>query len=151
LRAGAGSRSVLEQDDVVCDACGDQHSVLVVAERVLPTCSCTILTARSRTSGENLFDFFIASSSQELKPPQNPGRFNYRPKLLFGWRLATRMGVLRSVDGNFWGSGLHPLTRRATARSPTHSNSRRASLRGAAAPHPAIHMTGHPFRNVFKI
>ncbi|MBV6783585.1 hypothetical protein KWH04_23865, partial [Xanthomonas campestris pv. trichodesmae] len=25
--------------------------------------------------GENLFDFFMASSSQELKPPQNPGRF----------------------------------------------------------------------------
>jgi len=43
------------------------------------------------------------------------------------------------------------LTRRATARSPTHSNSRRASLRGAAAPHPAIHMTAHPFRNVSKI
>ena len=38
LRAGAGSRSVLEQDDVVCDACGDQHSVLVVAERVAVVC-----------------------------------------------------------------------------------------------------------------
>ena len=34
-----------------------------------------ILTARSRTSGGNLFDFFMASSSQELKPPQNLGRF----------------------------------------------------------------------------
>ena len=32
-------------------------------------------TARSRTSGENLFDFFMAPSSQELEPPQNPGRF----------------------------------------------------------------------------
>jgi hypothetical protein len=32
-------------------------------------------TARSRTSGENLFDLFIAPSSQELEPPQNPGRF----------------------------------------------------------------------------
>ena len=35
---GRGSRSVLEQDDVVCDACGDQHSVLVVAERVAVVC-----------------------------------------------------------------------------------------------------------------
>jgi len=40
-----------------------------------PRCSCTMRTARSRTSGENLFDFFIAPSSQRLEPPQNPGRF----------------------------------------------------------------------------
>jgi len=32
-------------------------------------------TARSRTSGENLFDLVIAPSSQVLEPPQNPGRF----------------------------------------------------------------------------
>jgi hypothetical protein len=32
-------------------------------------------TARSRTSGENLFDLFIAPFSQELEPPQIPGRF----------------------------------------------------------------------------
>lgn len=37
-RAGAGARSVLEQDDVVRDAGGDQHSVLVVAERVAVVC-----------------------------------------------------------------------------------------------------------------
>lgn len=36
-----------------------------------PQCSCTILTARSRTSGENFLDVFMASSSQELKPLQN--------------------------------------------------------------------------------
>ena len=40
-----------------------------------PLCSCTIRTARSRTSGENLFDFFMAQSSQRMEPPQNPGRF----------------------------------------------------------------------------
>ncbi|WP_309625601.1 hypothetical protein, partial [Methylibium sp.] len=28
-----------------------------------------------RTSGENLFDLFMAPSSQELEPPQKPGRF----------------------------------------------------------------------------
>ncbi|PMQ02962.1 hypothetical protein DyAD56_21295 [Dyella sp. AD56] len=32
-------------------------------------------TARSRISGENLFDFFMAPSSQELEPPPIPGRF----------------------------------------------------------------------------
>jgi S1-C subfamily serine protease len=32
-------------------------------------------TARSRTSGENLFDFFMALSSQRKEPPQIPGRF----------------------------------------------------------------------------
>ena len=36
----------------------------------------TMRTARSRTSGENLFDLFMAPSSQELEPPQNPGRFS---------------------------------------------------------------------------
>jgi hypothetical protein len=34
-------------------------------------------TAPSRTSGENLFDLFMASFSQELKPPQNLGRFSH--------------------------------------------------------------------------
>lgn len=33
-------------------------------------------TARSRTSGENLFDLVIAPSSQVLEPPQKPGRFS---------------------------------------------------------------------------
>ncbi|PXV55992.1 hypothetical protein BDW41_110195, partial [Dyella sp. AtDHG13] len=32
--------------------------------------------ARSRTSGENFVDLFMAPFSQELEPPQNPGRFN---------------------------------------------------------------------------
>ena len=34
-------------------------------------------TARSRTSGENLFDFVMAPSSQTLEPPQFPGRFSH--------------------------------------------------------------------------
>ena len=41
-------------------------------------------TARSRTSGENLFDLFMAQSSQRVEPPQNPGRF----------KLLTRRGEL---------------------------------------------------------
>jgi hypothetical protein len=36
-------------------------------------CSCTILTARTRTSGENLFDLLMAQSSQSGEPPRNPG------------------------------------------------------------------------------
>jgi serine/threonine-protein kinase HipA len=32
-------------------------------------------TARSRTSGENFLDLFMAPFSQELEPPQIPGRF----------------------------------------------------------------------------
>ncbi|MGM9428675.1 hypothetical protein, partial [Hydrogenophaga sp. MI9] len=39
-------------------------------------CSRTMRTARSRTSGENWFDFLLmALSSQGKEPPQNPGRF----------------------------------------------------------------------------
>src|SRR3546814_1941159 len=41
-----------------------------------PRCSCTIRTARSRTSGENVFVLFMAPFSQELEPPQIPGRFS---------------------------------------------------------------------------
>ncbi|CAM3485032.1 Transposase IS166 family protein [Paracidovorax anthurii] len=40
-----------------------------------PRCSCTILTARSRTSGENLFDLLMAQPSQSVEPPRKPGRF----------------------------------------------------------------------------
>jgi len=40
-----------------------------------PRCSCTIRTARSRTSGEKRFDLLMAPFSQRLEPPQNPGRF----------------------------------------------------------------------------
>jgi hypothetical protein len=40
-----------------------------------PRCSSTIRTARSRISGENLFDLFMTPFSQRLEPPENPGRF----------------------------------------------------------------------------
>ena len=42
-------------------------------------CSWTSRTARSRTSGENLFDFFMAPSSQRLEPPRKAGRFRPLP------------------------------------------------------------------------
>ena len=50
------------------------HSRAFIVRAYSPRCSCTILTARSRTSGENLFDFFMAQSSQRKEPPQKPGR-----------------------------------------------------------------------------
>ncbi|ALV05608.1 hypothetical protein RD2015_1115 [Roseateles depolymerans] len=43
-----------------------------------PRCCCIILTARSRTSGENLFDLLMAQSSQSVEPPRKPGRFSHR-------------------------------------------------------------------------
>ena len=46
------------------------------SDRYSPRCSCTVLTARSRTSGENLLVFFMAQSSQSVEPPRNPTRFS---------------------------------------------------------------------------
>ena len=55
-------------------------------------CSCTIRTARALTSGENLLDLFMALFSQELEPPQNPGRFIGIPELAFVTKtLLTRL------------------------------------------------------------
>lgn len=34
-------------------------------------------SARSRTSGENFGDFFMAPSSQKLEPPPSPARFSF--------------------------------------------------------------------------
>ena len=57
---------------------GAIDSMAAHSDGYLPRCSSTMRTARSRTSGENLFDLFMAPSSQEKEPPQNPGRFNVR-------------------------------------------------------------------------
>src|SRR5512135_894270 len=65
-----------------CEGCSLRHSK-------------TSRTARSRTSGENFTDFFMAPSSQELEPPPNPGRFNTAktdyfsegPGVGLNWRL----------------------------------------------------------------
>src|SRR3546814_5834277 len=67
--------------DLSSDVCssdlifGAIDSIVAHNDGYSPRCSCTIRTARSRTSGENLFCFFIAPFSQRLEPPQNPGRF----------------------------------------------------------------------------
>ena len=61
--------------------CGTQpifeaiDSMAAHSDRYSPRCSCTIRTARSRTSGENLFELFMAQSSQRFEPPQHTGQF----------------------------------------------------------------------------
>lgn len=56
---------------------GAIDSMVAHYEGYSPRCSCTRRTARSRTSGEYLFVVFVfmASFSQELKPPYILGRF----------------------------------------------------------------------------
>ncbi|WP_218142406.1 hypothetical protein, partial [Nitrosomonas eutropha] len=51
-------------------------------------CSCTRRTARALTSGEYLFDLFMAPSSQIVEPPQNPGRFSVGGEALRGASLS---------------------------------------------------------------
>ncbi|MDR7296278.1 transposase InsO family protein [Pelomonas aquatica] len=68
---------------------GAMDSMAAHSDGYSPRCSCTILTARSRTSGENLFDLLMAQSSQSVEPPRNPGRFNepvVPSSLIAAWR-----------------------------------------------------------------
>ena len=46
---------------------GAMDSMAAHSDGYSPRCSCTILTARSRTSGEKLFVFFMAQSSQSVE------------------------------------------------------------------------------------
>ena len=57
--------------------CVQRQRLAAHCEAWSPPCSSTIRTARCRISGEYLFDVFfvMAPSSQELEPPENPGRF----------------------------------------------------------------------------
>ncbi|MSP98339.1 MAG: hypothetical protein EXR29_14220 [Betaproteobacteria bacterium] len=71
-----------------------------------PRCSCTIRTARSRTSGENLLDLFMAPSSQGLEPPRNPGRFTPASAGAFIWRREGE--CLRTLREGFEGIGDAP-------------------------------------------
>jgi len=63
------------------NVCGTQpifgaiDATAAYSEGYSPRCSCTIRTARSRNSGENLLVLFMAPFSQELEPPRFPGRF----------------------------------------------------------------------------
>ena len=65
---------------------GAMDSTAAHSDGYSPRCSCTMRTARSRTSGENLFVLFMAPFSQELEPPQIPGRFS---EVFSPWNSAT--------------------------------------------------------------
>ena len=60
--------------------CGTQpifgaiDSMAAHCEGYSPRCACTMRTARSRISGENLFDLVMAQSSQSIGPPPKAGR-----------------------------------------------------------------------------
>jgi len=79
--AGFPGRTAVDEFGLVqpIDGLGQGIIVAVAAhsDGYSPRCSCTKRTARSRTSGENLFYgvLFIAPFSQDLEPPQNPRRF----------------------------------------------------------------------------
>src|SRR5699024_7184126 len=62
---------------------GAIDSIAAHSDRYSSRCSCTRRTARSRTSGENLLFLLMAPFSQEMKPPQNPGRFRKDLPIMF--------------------------------------------------------------------
>src|SRR6056297_6243 len=77
-RVPASTSARLTQSSYVCGTqpiLGAIDSTAAHSDGYSPRCSWTMRTARSRTSGENLLDLFMAPFSQELEPPQNPGRF----------------------------------------------------------------------------
>ena len=57
-------------------------SIAAHCELYSSSCSSTIRTARSRTSGEYLFDVFMTPSSHTLGSPAIPGRFSPDPHSL---------------------------------------------------------------------
>ena len=72
---------------------GAMDSMAAHGEGYSPQCSCTMRTARSRTSAENLFDFFIIQSSQRFEPPQKPGRF------ILCWAVSNQLRRYQSKAG----------------------------------------------------
>src|SRR6056297_2107589 len=77
-RVPASTSARLTQSSYVCGTqpiFGAIDSTAAHSDGYSPRCSWTMRTARSRTSGENLLHLFMAPFSQELEPPQNPGRF----------------------------------------------------------------------------
>ena len=83
-------------------------SMAAHSEGYSPRCSRTMRTARSRTSGENWFDFLLmAQSSQRKEPPQNPGRFKAHqsqrwPRCSSGGRTGTLAAEAGLLDTDKW-------------------------------------------------
>src|SRR5690625_1692320 len=77
-RSPASTSARLTHSSSVCGTqpiFGAIDSTAAQSDGYSPRCSCTSRTARSRTSGENLFDLVMAPFSQIVEPPRNPGRF----------------------------------------------------------------------------
>jgi hypothetical protein len=73
----------------------------------------TIRTARSRTSGANLFVvlLIVAPSTQELEPPANPGRFTTTSAITCSERLnALDSSDVQKVEIFANAGDLHPQT-----------------------------------------
>jgi hypothetical protein len=105
-----------------------------------PRCSCTIRTARSRTSGENLFNLLMAQSSQSVEPLRNRGGSPKRRVLALsrrpGLAAATRFSALACLApwscaptaarrvGHGWQQPMSPAPAPASGRSPpSHAHS----------------------------
>jgi hypothetical protein len=76
---------------------GAMDSIVDYSEGYSLRCSCTRRTARALTSGEYLFDLFMAPSSQILEPPQNPRRFS---RLLYYSRTETSVRLKKTLSNN---------------------------------------------------
>jgi hypothetical protein len=88
----------------VCRVCGTHpilgaiESMAAHSEGYSPRCSSTIRTARSRTSGENWFDFLLmALSSLGKEPPQNPGRFKRQSIRSIPKKAADALAILQLI------------------------------------------------------
>ena len=74
-------------------------SIVAHCDGYSPRASATMRTARSRTSGLNFGDFFMAPSSQKLGPPPNPGRFSLLNDNKLGEALFARVGMELQARG----------------------------------------------------
>jgi hypothetical protein len=77
-------------------------------------------TARSRTSGENLFVFFMAPSSQRLEPPRNPGQFRTQKGAAPGGQSCDVLAIeiakfAETSDDKIFYDGIKPRGARADA------------------------------------
>ena len=70
----------------------DTEPMAAHCDSCAPWWSRTNRTARSRSSGEYLFECFMAPVSQGLEPPGNPGQFNLANQFVVGqfWEQAAQ-------------------------------------------------------------
>ncbi len=101
FRSVSGVQPILAAIETIADHC----------ELCSCSCSNTIRTARSRTSGEYLIDLVMTPSSQTLESPAIPGRFT-RPVSPSSWQLLLPTGrvVMKRDRILGWETGCQQLT-----------------------------------------